>query len=247
MFVCFLRKFKHWLSVCFLRKRKAHSVQVFFFINRKIQPRLWMHPNIPRESQNLISDLDATQNHAPPNPIPIPSPIRTSRRSSSSKSWVEVYLCLTSSTWRKERRASDLGFRWWKKAWVAHRSHRDPTQRSGAWTTSTSWASVTTTTTKVTHWNPTGFAWPTTCSDSVSPLPAGLSALPSSSTVVTPISLSTGPMGFTMRRSLRLLGFATSMISCLAFLTKQSNKIQWIFEFIFIFIRIYFEVIKIIL
>ena len=41
--------------------------------------------------------------------------------------------------------------------------------------------------------------------------------------------------------------FATSMISCLAFLTKQSNKIQWIFEFIFIFIRIYFEVIKIIL
>lgn len=42
-----------------------------------------MHPDIPRESQNLIGDPDAT---APPNPIPIPSPIRTSRRSSSSKS-----------------------------------------------------------------------------------------------------------------------------------------------------------------
>ena len=61
MFVCFLRKFKHRLSVCFLRKKKAHSVQVFFFINWKIQPRLWMHPDIPRERQNLISDPDATK------------------------------------------------------------------------------------------------------------------------------------------------------------------------------------------
>ena len=36
-------------------------VQVFFFINRKIQPHLWMHPDIPCESQNLIGDPDATK------------------------------------------------------------------------------------------------------------------------------------------------------------------------------------------
>ena len=116
MFDCFLRKFKHWLPVCFLR------------IKTHIRSSLLLH-----QSENPTSPLDASsyssrkpkphqwsrrhQNHAPPNPIPIPSPIRTSRRSSSSKSWVEVYLCLTSSTWRKERRASDLAFRWWKKAW----------------------------------------------------------------------------------------------------------------------------------
>ena len=122
---------------------------------------------------------------------------------------------------------SDLGFRWWKKAWVACRSYRDSTRRSGAWPTSTSRASATTTTAKVTQWNPTGSAWPTTCSNSISPPLAGPSTLSSSSTMATLISLSTGPMDSTMRRSLRLLGFATSMISCLAFLTKQSNKIQF--------------------
>ena len=118
MFDCFLRKFKHWLPVCFLRKKPTSG------------PSLLLH-----QSENPTPSLDESsyssrkpkppqwfrchQNHAPPKPIPIPipSPIRTSRRSSSSKSWVEVYLCLTSSTWRKERRASDLGFRWWKKAW----------------------------------------------------------------------------------------------------------------------------------
>ena len=43
------------------KKKKAHMVQVFFVINRKIQPHLWMHPDIPCESQNLIGDPDATK------------------------------------------------------------------------------------------------------------------------------------------------------------------------------------------
>ena len=35
-----------WLLIWIQKKKKnAHTAQVFFFINRKIQPRLWMHPD----------------------------------------------------------------------------------------------------------------------------------------------------------------------------------------------------------
>ena len=166
MFGCFLRKFKHWFSVCFLRKKthiqskssssligKSNHVSgcIPIFLAKARTSSVIQTPPKPRSSK---SDSDSISD---PNEW----------CSSSSKSWVKVYLCLTSSTWRKERRVSNLGFRWWKKAWVARRSHRDPTRS----------------------------AWPTTCSDSINPPPASLSTTPSSSTVATPISLSTGSVG----------------------------------------------------
>ena len=165
--------------------------------------------------------------------IPTPPKPRSSKSDSYSISnpnestfiFVEIMggslpFLLMSSTWRKERRVSYLGFRWWKKAWVAHRSHHDLTRRNGMWATSTSRASATTTTAKVTQWNPIRSTWPTTCSDSISPPLVGPLTPPSSSTMATSISLSTRPVGSTIWRILRLMGFATSMISCLAFLTK---------------------------
>ena len=144
---------------------------------------------------------------------------------------------------KKREKSKRFGFSMMEESMVAHHSHQDPTWRSGAWATSTSRASATTTTAKVTHWNPTESAWPTTCSNSVSPPPASLSVLPSSSTVATPISLSTGPVGSIHHaKKSEAFGFCYVNDIVLGF-----AKIQWIFEFIFIFVRIYFEVIEIIL
>ena len=64
--------------------KNAHTVQVLFPINRKIQPRLWMHTDIPCPKPHRWSQHH--QNHTLPNLNLIPFPIWTRWCSSSSKS-----------------------------------------------------------------------------------------------------------------------------------------------------------------
>ena len=115
---------------------------------------------------------------------------------------------------KKREKSERFEFSVMEESMVARRSHQDPTRRSGAWATS------------------------------ISPPPAGLSALPSSLTVATPISLSTRPVGSIHHaKKPEASGCCYVNDIVLGFAKIQ----QWIFEFIFIFVRIYFEVIEIIL
>ena len=221
MFVCFLRKFKHWLPVCFLRKKPTSGPSLLLHQSENPTPSL-------DESSYSISDSDATKTTLLQNRFRFH--LRSERvgvHLRRNHGWKFTFVWCPRLEEKREERVIWVFGDGRKHGGALLPSGPDTKKRRVSYFYEPSRASTTTTTTKVTHWNPTGSAWPITCSDSVNPPPAGLSVPSSSSTVATPISLSTGSVGSTMRRSLRLLGFATSMISCLAFLTKQSNKIQF--------------------